>query len=1029
MLNPRLIAISPEDFFAQRYGRMLEWSLHLTGGDRAAAEDLLHDLFLLFTLRQPDFESIENVEGYLYTMLRNLHLSQLRRATRAGLRQLSIVEFDSAALGLRAVDPQARLQARDELRCVCDYVCVRKEKSKAASVLILRFFHGYYPSEIVRLLKVSRKAVDIQLLTARNEVKLFLERPGALSLLGERPAASGAGDAPLPRADDDALAGLREMIFRSRRGECLSPARIRGLYLEGDESVACEPLAHLVSCPVCLDAANTLLGLPSLAERYPMDTLIRDVKKKGGDDDDGGTAGGGGGGGTAARRTLRRWRREAGEVFEHKPSELCISVNGYAQGSRRVSSEFNDMRLVLDLAEPIKFVEVFSEQQTRLLFLNVELPPAGPCVQPSKVLLSDGRTLDIALEFGSPWPTVQLIYHDPAFATPDASPVDEGGREGLSVAGPRPASAAGDEGGRPAEPGALRGEPFRRLLAPFARRFWLLRPGFVSAFVALALVAALLFVRLSVPAVSAAELLDRTLAAEEQAAADDSTVVHRTMQLEERDAGGGSLIARRRIETWRSQRRGATVRRLFDQGGRLLAGEWRRADGSRTVYRLPGEGDSSQGGVFEDAWLIDPSARDFKTLVGDGARARVEEERERYVIAYRGEADGGADGVVAATLTISRAASRATAQTLVLRKAGEAREYRFVETGFDLRPAAGVPPSAFEPDGELMKVGVTRTSVAPPAAAEAGPAAEPRQQPALATVTATSELEVEVLRLLNQVGADLGEQINVTRTPGGRLRVHGVVETQERRGELLRSLAALSGNSAVEVEVSTASEALRSRAAARPTHPPVVHHVGPADDHIPAEEELRRHYSKDKGLSDEEAHAAILQLAGRASQRSMLALQHAWAMKRLAARFPDRELQALDAAAREKWLSMMQSHARAVRRESTQLRQELQPIFPGAGGEPPGVTRGDAGESGLARAAERLLGLCSATDKGVRLAFTASPEGTRGTALTTAQFWRDLRQVEGLASWVEGEAQRMKSVQAAPAAAPAPKAAPEEKDR
>ena len=134
--------------------------------------------------------------------------------------------------------------------------------------------------------------------------------------------------------------------------------------------------------------------------------------------------------------------------------------------------------------------------------------------------LSDGRTLDLALEFGSPWPTVQLIYHDPAFATPDASPVDEGGREGLLVAGPRPASVAGDEGGRPAEPGALRGEPFRRLLAPFARRFWLLRPGFVSAFVALALVAALLFVRMSVPAVSAAELLDRTLAAEEQAAAE-----------------------------------------------------------------------------------------------------------------------------------------------------------------------------------------------------------------------------------------------------------------------------------------------------------------------------------------------------------------------------------------------------------------------------------------------------------------------------------------------------------------------------
>ena len=40
MLNPLQIAISPEDFFSERYGRMLEWSLHLTNGDRAAAEDL-----------------------------------------------------------------------------------------------------------------------------------------------------------------------------------------------------------------------------------------------------------------------------------------------------------------------------------------------------------------------------------------------------------------------------------------------------------------------------------------------------------------------------------------------------------------------------------------------------------------------------------------------------------------------------------------------------------------------------------------------------------------------------------------------------------------------------------------------------------------------------------------------------------------------------------------------------------------------------------------------------------------------------
>ncbi|HEX8336098.1 MAG TPA: sigma-70 family RNA polymerase sigma factor, partial [Pyrinomonadaceae bacterium] len=342
MLNPRQIAISPEDFFAQRYGQLLEWSLHLTGGDRAAAEDLLHDLFILFTLRQPDFEAVTNLEGYVYTMLRNLHLSQLRRATRVRLRQLTIVDFESAELGLRVVDAHERIQARDELRRVCDYVCLRKERSKSASVLILRFFHGYYPSEIARLLKVTRKAVDVQLLTARNEARLFLECPATLSLMGERlKAAAGAAAPPT----GDFLWDLRELIFRSRRGACLSAAQLTGLYGAGAAAVSGESLAHIVSCARCLDAANRLLGLPSLAERYPMNTLIRDATKKGGGGDDGPGGAAGGGGGALARRTLRRWRRHAGEVFEHKPRELCVSVNGYAQGSRRISSEVNDLQL------------------------------------------------------------------------------------------------------------------------------------------------------------------------------------------------------------------------------------------------------------------------------------------------------------------------------------------------------------------------------------------------------------------------------------------------------------------------------------------------------------------------------------------------------------------------------------------------------------------------------------------------------------------------------------------------------------
>jgi DNA-directed RNA polymerase specialized sigma24 family protein len=37
---------------------------------------------------------------------------------------------------------------------------VRKETSKAGSVLLLRFFRGYYPSELAQVLRTPRQVVD-----------------------------------------------------------------------------------------------------------------------------------------------------------------------------------------------------------------------------------------------------------------------------------------------------------------------------------------------------------------------------------------------------------------------------------------------------------------------------------------------------------------------------------------------------------------------------------------------------------------------------------------------------------------------------------------------------------------------------------------------------------------------------------------------------------------------------------------------------------------------------------------------------
>lgn len=135
----------------ERYERMLAWSLQLTSYDRELAEDLLHDLFIQFTVRGPDPDLIENLDGYLYVTLRNLHIAGQRRAYRNRLVQLSVIEYDSALLGLSTIDFRDQLVAQDDLRRVCLYACSRKENAKIASILILRFFHGYYPDEIIQV--------------------------------------------------------------------------------------------------------------------------------------------------------------------------------------------------------------------------------------------------------------------------------------------------------------------------------------------------------------------------------------------------------------------------------------------------------------------------------------------------------------------------------------------------------------------------------------------------------------------------------------------------------------------------------------------------------------------------------------------------------------------------------------------------------------------------------------------------------------------------------------------------------------
>ena len=993
--------MSHEEVFLARYGPLRSWALRLTGGDAARAEDLVHDAFVQFTFARPDLARVQNLDGYLYQMLRNLNISQMRRANRRRGDEPAVFEYDSAEFVLRAADPRDLIRVQDDLRQVCHYACVRKESSKAGSVLILRFMHGYYPAEIARFTNSTREAVEERLRVARGEARQYVKDPESLRFInkerGRRAAPTGYAQPP-----EELLRDLRGRVFGSRRGECPGGERLLKIY-DAKGGPDCATLAHLVSCPRCIDEVNKLHDLPLLSERFPTDSLGAEPRRKGGGGDDGDDDGAGGGR-ASAEETLR-CKRRAREVFEHRPRELCVSVNGRTLGAQKIGSVVNEQKLNVGAGEEVSFVEVFSEKDVRLLYLDPSIWPAesdGACVV--SVGLSDRRTLEARLSYVDSAPTVQVVYRDPlmAFEPSVRAAFDDEFDEQFEA-------STGDrrrDGSRvrarvlPHLASAWRGlsKLLRRIGSPFA----VLRPGALAAGLALLVVAALLFTKLYAPPVSAAELLRRAAAAEESNALSTGQVQHRTVFVEEARADGRGAVTRRRVETWQGGASGIRLRRLYDEQGRLVAGEWTKSDGTRTLYRR-GAAPSESGTLAPAAllstgevWRIDPSAASFKALAAGEEGLRVDDKLGAYVVGRETAAEG--DGLRGATLWLNKSDLHAFRMTLVVRRGGESIEYRLIEGGLERKRAEEVPSGVYQLEPELLDA-ARATEGEGEGEVLKTQRGETTQHAAAApnrASVASAELEVEVAYLLNRIKANLGEQVSMGRTTGGALRVEALVESEGRKETILRALGPVLNNPAVVVDVATIAEALarreRERAAGQDTLTEREVVVGAG--RIPADAELRAHFAarlSDGGRVD----AAIKQFVARAMNHSRQALLHASALQQMAGRFTPEEVRALDADARAKWVSMVREHAGSYRREVSALRAQLSAVF-GAQGSGEGARGATPKQS-----AERLLRLSYAQDGAVRSAFTISEGAGSAAAIKSPQFWRQLSAAERLASDIE----------------------------
>jgi anti-sigma factor RsiW len=280
--------------------------------------------------------------------------------------------------------------------------------------------------------------------------------------------------------------------------------------------------------------------------------------------------------------------------------------------------------------------------------------------------------------------------------------------------------------------------------------------------------------------------------------------------------------------------------------------------------------------------------------------------------------------------------------------------------------------------------------------------------PPAAPPVATAELEVEVLSLLNQVGAMLGEEVSVKRTAEGLLRIEGVVENAERKTTILSALAAVKAQPAVELQIETPEEAEQRLQQLRQRSNTVsiqIQEAAPSSNAIPVDAEVRR-YLTAQGTPADKLDEAVNQFANHALRRSRQAILYAWSLRKLVERFSPADLRTLDPQARAKWLALIGEHAQGYQREIAALRQELSLVF---NVEPLAdeIASKIADESDLTRAMLRLNDWAAGADEAVRFAFTLSAGGS--PAVKSPQFWRTLNSVESLAQKIENASQRLKS--------------------
>ena len=518
-------------------------------------------------------------------------------------------------------------------------------------------------------------------------------------------------------------------------------------------------------------------------------------------------------------------------------------------------------------------------------------------------------------------------------------------------------------------------EQFAAESSPWSRiRSWLSAPGspgaprlaFKVACVAVLLLAGWLWLSLrQVRTVSASELLERAGSVEaESFRGVERPVIYRELTVR-RSVSGADSSETAKLECWTD-----TQEKLSRQSGQDSL--WRQLTEIFEANNMEGMAPLSVQAYL--AWRESAAVAREKVTVSrwmDGDE----------VLALEGSTNGsGARNEILEHELVVRAADwHPIRQRLRVRGDPDPIEFELTELDFDVVPFEAVPGHVFadvrEPGDLFPGSGLT-------------PAARGEQltagHPVVPAVSPVEAAEAKVRYQLHLMGACRRELVYPLAEPSGRIHVRGVVETSQRRKEIVEALDALGLGHIVRIDIKSVEEAAGAEelfealkgVELRQTVPQAKARPAPARKPAPIRELLMPYFEEQTGDvaarqvqgQQPEVEQRITRLADEAVSLAASALVEAGALRRLADRYGGEALGRLDGPSRRLVLGMARDHAESLGDKIQRNEDLLAPVLGSIAGErsPSSSARLDAGSSDWADSAHQQFALVEQLHRLVR---------------------------------------------------------------